>query len=261
MDIWKEHEQLIDDQLKLQVDISFDHHYGFMLKNGFDHCRSICDIGTGNGFFLQKVAIANPDINFIGIDSRAQMISKAMAFNQRNIEWLQADAIDDIAIKKVSSADGLIMRYFILHYPNSRDLLKKYHAVMKDNSRIWIFDVAASLFKSEPQHPGLNMIRDIFERICKVHSIDSMAADKLPSLLSEIGFGSVTVEIEPFNNRELSIPMLQRFVRQEVLLYCAFLKGDIPRSVMTEIDSFIDNVIPSPDFFFNYGIAMICAQK
>ncbi|MBW2596833.1 MAG: methyltransferase domain-containing protein [Deltaproteobacteria bacterium] len=75
--IWIELEKTIEDQLKLQVDLSLIRHHNFMIEHGLSDRKKVVDIGTGNGLFLEKIAEKHPQILFNGIDNKSHMIKRA----------------------------------------------------------------------------------------------------------------------------------------------------------------------------------------
>jgi tRNA G46 methylase TrmB len=76
---------------KYLTDVAFKGHHGFMKENGLKRCRSVLDIGTGRGYFLSKIAITNPNIEFTGIDMNSSMICFAKTYKMKNVRWETRD--------------------------------------------------------------------------------------------------------------------------------------------------------------------------
>ncbi len=260
-DPWLYLEEVIDDQLKLQVDISYSRHYSFMVKHGLSVCKNVLDVGTGNGYFLSRVAGQNRDIKFYGIDNKAHMISDAMKSNATNIEWHTGDIHDFGTIPPLSDIDGILMRYFVLHLPDIRELLIKIGEHVRKGTVLWIFDLDLNQFACEPHQKAFELIRNLVQRFCDHYSIDSKAASLLPELLGAAGFDLLEEEVEQFTNRNVEKQLFQKFLSQEVYLYSNFLYERQDTDEMNIIRHFIRDRAISKDYMVRYGMVMIGARK
>ncbi|OFZ13973.1 MAG: hypothetical protein A2Z20_10075 [Bdellovibrionales bacterium RBG_16_40_8] len=134
-DIWIDLDPVIEDQLNLQVTIAYDRHHQFMRETRFDDCKQVLDIGTGNGLFLRRLAGDHPDKSFVGVDKRQHFLDRCNLTPMKNISFCLADVQDAQAIK-LSDFDGVLMRYFLLHVSNARDILKNLKSKLKKGAHI-----------------------------------------------------------------------------------------------------------------------------
>ncbi len=109
-----------------------------------ESCRSLLEVGCGEGLFLKGASVYNPKLKIIGIDISRRMLLKAkqriQENNLNNINLLQASAYD-LPVKD-SVFDSVICVNILLNLPsieNVRTTLKEVNRVMKPGGRI-IFD-------------------------------------------------------------------------------------------------------------------------
>ena len=259
--IWIELEKIIENQLKLQVDLSLRRHHNFMLKHGLSDCQKVMDIGTGNGLFLEKVAENHPQIQFHGIDNKPHMIEKAKTRTLLNCVWSLADALDEDIRSTLSTINGILMRYFVLHMPNTREALSQICQTVQSGTKLWIFDLDLDHYICKPEQPEFILVRDIVETFCDQNSVEIRIGTKLPPVLDQVGFKVTEVEFEPFNNQEIDHQCFAEYIFREALLYNYFL-GNAPNSEeMKRIEHFLFNVMDKNKHFVQYGMVMISAEK
>jgi len=220
---------------------------------------SIWERGTGNGEFLSRLAAHHPEINFFGVDDKPHMIKQAGKRQISNVSWSMGDANQLDSIPMIKKADGILMRYFILHLPNMKKVLADMAKLAKKGATLWIFDLDLDHFFCNPPHPSFDMIKSLLERFCERYSMDTRAGSLLPPLLEEAGFTLMEKEIEPFTNRELDQLLFQRFVSGEVTLYHRFLDGKPDSGDFREMNRFIREEMGS-DRLVQYGMVMISAR-
>jgi len=260
-EIWKNIEKLINDQLKLQVEISFNKHYSFMFKHGLSECKNVLDIGTGSGDFLKALAMSQPRIKFFGLDNKQHMIEAAKTKKIKNVEWCIADINHFESLPQLGKVDGILMRYFILHLPNIKEALAKIADSIKRGSCLWIIDLDLDCFSCEPAHGAFRLMHDLVERFCDKFSVDTKAATQLPSLLEKSGFEVNERVIAPFTNFEGDKNLFKRFLKNEVEIYGRFLEEDFNTKEMQTIFDFIENEAVNDQYKVKYGMTMIAATK
>ncbi len=258
---WVSLEEVINNQLKLQVDISYSRHYGFMLKHGLADCRNVMDIGTGNGYFLSRVAGNHGEIKFYGIDDKPHMIDAAMKLGGGNICWQTGDINDFTTLPHLRDMDGILMRYFILHLPHILERLSRIGESLRRGTVLWIFDLDLNQFVCKPPHKAFHLIRNLVQRFCHHYSMDSDAASQMPAILRDAGFELLERKVEPFTSREMENHLFQKFLSQEVYLYSNFLDEGQDTDEMRSIRDFIRNEVSSEDYMVQYGMVMIAARK
>ena len=258
---WLSDAEVINDQLNLQVNISYSRHHAFMLKHGLAACRRVLDLGTGNGHFLSKVAGSHSSIRFYGIDDKPHMIEAAKERDAKNVEWRIADVNDFGKLPDLRGIDGILMRYFILHLPNIREVLARIAGSVRKGTVLWIFDVDLNEFVCDPPHRAFDLIKDLARRFCDRFSNESEAASQLPDILAGAGFAFVEKEIEPFSNKEMESRLFEKFLSQEVYLYSRFLRQRQNSRDMTAIRHFIRHEVASGDHEVRYGMVMVAARR
>ena len=129
------------------------------------------ELGCGKGGFISKLAVANPDINYIAVDIKSEMLGLAM----RNIkrEYAEAQrAIDNVLIfsqeimliNKVFSSDDVCERIYINFcnpWPKTHDHKKRlthnnqlmqYREFLRDGGEIWFKTDNDDLFLSSKRY-------------------------------------------------------------------------------------------------------------
>lgn len=258
---WIDMEDAIRDQLALQVELSFDRHHEFMLKHGLARCRDAVDVGTGNGLFLGRVAMNNPAIRFHGIDNKPHMIEEARERDIRNVHWVQADALDPITRTMLGSTNGILMRYFLLHMPNTSDSLSQMLAEVKPGTRLWIFDLDTDHSRCEPYQAEYESFRDIVRRFCEQNSVETRAGTVLPPILETLGLAVEEVAVEPFNNQAVDPSRFAEYLYREAMLYHYFMEGTDTSDTLTALKHFLCDVMDHDLHFVQYGMIMISAVK
>lgn len=260
INIWTDLAELIEDQLNLQVKMQFKHHHQFMMNNGLGECHSVMDIGTGNGAFLAALAKKHPDISFIGVDDKEYMIDEASKAGIRNVKCHIGDLSQPKTIPEIDNADGILMRYVLLHLQDASSAIHKLYSALNDNARLWIIDLDLEHYQCKPENEAFELIKDLVRKFCDAHGKDCNIGSKLVGLLRKAGFTSIEQETEPLNTETVDIAILQKFIRQEVIGYNAALQNILTNAEQDKIMSFIDN-LPSSGTFLNYGVTLVSAAK
>lgn len=131
------------------------------------------ELGCGKGGFISKLAVANPDINYIAVDIKSEMLGLAM----RNIKREYAEAgrsIDNVLIfsqeimliDKVFSSEDVCERIYINFcnpWPKTHDHKKRlthnhqlmqYREFLRDGGEIWFKTDNDDLFLSSKRYFG-----------------------------------------------------------------------------------------------------------
>ncbi|MEW5735216.1 MAG: methyltransferase domain-containing protein [Thermodesulfobacteriota bacterium] len=258
---WLDMEGAIKDQLALQVDLSFDRHHAFLLAHGLEQCRHVFDLGTGNGLFLARLARAHPAVFFHGIDDKPHMIAAARGRNAPNAEWVLADALAPGVCELLRDAGAILMRYFLLHLPNTRDALCRILARTKPGTRLWAFDLDVDHSKCEPPHEAFTAFTDLVKRFCEKNAVEIRTFAKLPPILEDLGWEVDCVSVEPFNNREVDAEKFARYLLREAALYHYFLHGTPGDEALRPLRDFLHDVMDRAGFWVQYGMVMVSAVK
>jgi SAM-dependent methyltransferase len=110
--------QIWDELQRLQTDLCFDQELSayYMSDHWLDDVRSVLDVGTGNGYFLNKIRELFPHKQYTGIDISRELIDIAKSSINDSSVRLRAGDYFDVAGKY----DFIIMRLFWQHLPLSR---------------------------------------------------------------------------------------------------------------------------------------------
>jgi ubiquinone/menaquinone biosynthesis C-methylase UbiE len=260
-DLWRKDQQLIDEQFDLQVRISYALHHAFMQKHGLAECHEVLDLGTGNGCFLSKIANDHPKIHFYGVDNKPIYIDEAMKSVANNVDWIVGDVNELEQLPISTSIDGILMRYFILHLPNIKEVLSQVSRIIRSGTALWIFDLDLDRFYCSPQHRGFDLIKDLVKRYCAMNSIDTDAATRMPDLLTETGFDLMEEETEPFSNKDIETELFIQFLSREVYLYNELLVDRLNSQDAEVIRDFIQNEVSNEECTVRYGMVMMAARK
>jgi len=259
--IWVKLDKTIEDQLKLQVDISLNRHHGFMLKHELANCENVVDIGTGDGLFLAKIAEKHPEIKFHGIDNKSHMIEKAESRQLSNCRWTLGDALDDETHNALSKTNGILMRYFVLHMPNTRKAFSQICDTIAKGTKLWIFDLDLDHYICEPEQEGFVLVKNIVEQFCTNNSVEIRIGSKLPPILKDVGFTVNDIDFEPLNNQEIEQKKFAEYVFREAMLYNYFLGNEPNSQEMKKIKHFLFNEMDRDKHYVQYGMVMISAEK
>lgn len=260
-ELWIEWESVIRTQLKLQVTLSFDRHHEFMRMHGLDSCRHVVDLGTGNGHFLAKLAEQYPTLRFIGIDDKDHMIEEARSRKVCNADWIKVDARDESVQGRLGAADGILMRYFVLHMPDTRIAIPRMLERVRPGTRLWIFDLDPDHSVCEPAHPAFALFKNLVQTFCNDQSIRIRIGNELPPLLEKAGFQVDATVVEPFNNRIVDPALFQDYLLREATLYHHFVTTPHSDEKLREIRRFFTSVMKRQTHFVQYGMSMISAVK
>jgi len=114
----KQRLQIWDDLQRLQADLCFDQEIAayYMSDKWLDDARTVLDVGTGNGYFLNKIWQHFPNKSYTGIDISEELIDIAKSVTGNAAIRLQAQDYFDVE----GQFDFIIMRLFWQHLPMTR---------------------------------------------------------------------------------------------------------------------------------------------
>ena len=255
-EIWLNLDSIIEDQLNLQVTISYDRHHEFMIKNGLTGCKKVLDLGTGNGLFLRKLAIDHPNIEFVGVDKRPHFIERCNSTLMQNVSSFQLDIQEDNSNFDFGQYDGIVMRYFLLHVPNAKEILKKLLSKLKKKAHLWVIDVDLSDFQCVPQNSSFELLGDLFHEFCSKNSIDTFAGQNLGPIFNELGFKNIIRLADPFSTKNTPIEQMVRFLKQETICYSQMNGRIQPDKPTVEVLNFIDSKVKTREVDISYGMIL-----
>jgi SAM-dependent methyltransferase len=137
--------QIWDELQRLQTDLCFDQEISayYMSRTWLDHARSVLDVGTGNGYFLNKIREFFPQKQYTGIDISKELISIGKSEISASSIRLQTEDYFDLEGKY----DFIIMRLFWQHLPQSRinDAYEQLEKITNPGASVLISDAHDSL--------------------------------------------------------------------------------------------------------------------
>lgn len=258
-------EDLMDIQLRLQVDVSFNQHHAFLVQNGLDTGGSVLDLGTGNGYFDIQLAQQHPEISFLGLDLKEGMIARARESAEPlqlfNLRWLSGDFLQDLPEINRTRFDGILLRYTAIHMPRLQEVLRHSFTLLNPGGRIWIIDVELDLMEDRPPHPVFDLYRRATEGLYLKFGLDGHVGSRLPTLLEDAGFTSIVREVDDMSNAAIPLEDFQRFMLHETRLIHEYAPDALSTEDLSRIGEFVETVVPTPGYYCRYGVVMISGAK
>lgn len=259
--VWLDMNTEIQRQLALQVSLSLDRHDTFLRKHGLETCGIVIDVGTGSGQFLKEVATRHPGIRFVGIDNKPHMLEVASNHTASNVDWVLADALDDATAQAVERADGILMRYFVLHLRDTRSSLKRLLVSARPGTRLWIMDLDLDNNICDPPSLAFADFVGLVQRFCDDSKVEIRTGSHLPAVLDACGFDVDEVAAEPFNSKEVERAVFIEYLMREASLYHYHLYGSPGEKELQPLREFLEGQVSDPDQFVQYGMVMISATR
>jgi SAM-dependent methyltransferase len=259
--LWANLDDAIQKQLSLQVDLSLQRHHDFMVRHGLDLCRDVVDLGTGSGKFLGEIAKRHPATRFHGVDNKRYMVQDAEAIRLSNVEWVCADALDGQTAGLLSRTDGVLMRYFVLHLPDTASSLRKILSATRPATRLWVFDLDIAHCECVPAARAFSGFVGLVKRFCDRNGVEIRTGAFLPPILDACGFEVAEVAIEPFNNREVDSARFTEYILREAFLYHSLLQGTSDTKELAPLREFLNKKVKDASQFIQYGMVMVAAVK
>ena len=253
-------DQLVEEQLNLQVKISYRDHHEFLLRHGLKECARVLDIGTGNGAFVSRLAQDHPEIHFTGIDKRQSCLESAQRHVTQNLNFELVDMFSRRSPFDFSLYDGFLMRYFLLHVDHAQKVLEFLKEKSKRPSKLWIIDLDSSQFRCEPQHQGFLKLTQLVKDFCAKISVDSFGGQKVLPILESLSLKNIVVEHLPFTSRTVPLEDLATYLKQEVLCYSRMMGRAEKDPETREIIQFLDEDGQSGKCEISYGMVLISAD-
>jgi SAM-dependent methyltransferase len=148
---------------RIQVDFCFAQEVSiyYMSEEWLNAARTVLDVGTGNGYFLQKLRELFPDKHYRGIDVSAELVAQARAA-------LGEAAGVDLTIEDYFATrgifDAVIMRLFWQHLPIDRldAALGQLDAITRPGSAVLITDAHDAVRCFVPGLPEFRKVIDAY---------------------------------------------------------------------------------------------------
>lgn len=183
-----------DAELRKQVDLLWPREVECLEGHGLLEANSILDLGTGNGYFLSRLAERHPKKNFTGIESSPSLAGMARAWKFPNIKVLEGSC----PLARIEGRFDLVLARLSLYcMPNRKEVLRWARGLLNEGGRIAIMDVDDDL---KTCWPPSELWTPIVAAMTKEigPNADRRVGRKLPHLLLEAGFRDVKLELRPW---------------------------------------------------------------
>lgn len=151
---------LWDAILRCQVDVTFPQELAvYYASEKWQRARSVIDIGTGNGYYLTKLASYFPDKTYYGVDRAQEFIQIAQRDLDRRAITFESCELFDVK----GCYDVVIMRLVLQHVQDIDAALDKVTTITNPEGSAFLIDAydAARLFR--PDVPRLRALLAKFE--------------------------------------------------------------------------------------------------
>jgi SAM-dependent methyltransferase len=129
--------EMWDEVQKLQIELSLAQELAFYYSCAqWQASRTVVDLGSGNGFYLSKIAEHFPDKRYKGIDKSSELINIAM--NEHKDSGIRFESCD--LFEAEGLYDFIIMRLLLQHLPNIDQVLEKVAGLTRPGGSALIID-------------------------------------------------------------------------------------------------------------------------
>lgn len=197
-EVFEKHNAAWDAELRKQVDLLWPREVERLEAHGLREADSILDLGTGNGYFLNRVAQRHPRKTFVGIEasqSLAALAGRGAAESKRgNMRVLQGRC----PLAGVEAGFDLVLARLSLYcMPNREETLRWAHGLLNERGRIIIIDVDDGLKTCWPPSDLWELLVPAIARDIGPDA-DRLIGRKLPHLLLKAGFRDIKLEFQPW---------------------------------------------------------------
>ena len=261
-------QMLMGNFLKNQADLLFTNEHNLMRETGLDECRTFLDIGTGDGYYLRKVASRHPAINFKGMDFKKEAIEQAKKKTAeqsvRNITWVVDDITDQTQgfhSQKKELYDGILMRFVDAHLTDLEKHLAYLKRLLCPGGRLWIISLDLYCMSSSTHPSEFNVYKECMKRFYQTFGIDGDLGTKYGPILRKLGFDPVIVKPDKVSNREADIQTYQNYVLHETELFRKYDPNSVSDEELERIIRFVEDIVPSQEYEGTLGGSMIFAKS
>ena len=134
--------ELLSYILKVQVDaygvFEIERLNRIIADNGI---KRVLDVGTGNGYFLVRLASENADVEFCGIDGNAHFLEEARSLSEEkglsNVTLLKSVLDSSFSEDKY---DLIVARFVLQHSANPKDFIQEIYKRLNDGGIFMTID-------------------------------------------------------------------------------------------------------------------------
>ena len=187
---------LSDHILTMQTDYSWPKESECLEKHGLKDARRVLDIGSGNGYFLCRMAELYPDKQFTGIEISEPFVERAFKTAREmklsNVRFIH-DKCPVQAIKE--KFDFILARLTIYCSSDREDVLAWAYELLENRTRIGVIELDYDWIYTYPHNPIINKVFAVHRREFEVHGADCSMGKKVPFMLQNAGFKDIMFEV------------------------------------------------------------------
>jgi ubiquinone/menaquinone biosynthesis C-methylase UbiE len=187
---------LVDRVLTMQTDCSWPGEAECLERHGLKGAERVLDIGTGNGYFLCRMAERYPEKQFIGVETSEPLVKRALETarerNLSNVTFIH-DQCPSSGLK--DKFDFIMARLAIYCSPNMDDVLAWSYGMLRDGARMAAIDLDYDWIYTYPPDPIIGKMFSIHRREFERHGADCSVGKKLPFLLQKAGFKDIACDV------------------------------------------------------------------
>lgn len=186
----------LSERLKLQVDNTIERELPAILRMGLKEAKTVLDLGTGNGYFLNQLAKKFPDKRFAGLEANEALVKTAsedatafdlsnIAFHARRCPWTECKGKYDL----------ILMRLALYCMSERMEVLKWARGLLAPKGYLCVADVDDGWIFVDPPDPRHDRLFEAVHQTMKKSGSDRLVGRKIPSLLHQAGFTNIRVEM------------------------------------------------------------------
>lgn len=240
---------VLDTQLRNQVDVLWPREAECLERHGLRAARTVLDLGTGNGYFLCRMAEHYPEKRFVGIDASEPLITKARELIARaglhNVEVREACCPH---MNVEGEFDFILARLSLYSMPHREDVLRWSCERLTAGGRMAVIDVDDGLsYAHPPDETWLHPFR-VIEKVLGAAGADRHIGRKLPHLLLKAGFHDIRFDLRPwYSSLELSPDAFVEYWSGTATSIHAIAPDIFTSAHLKEYTQFLERVVRSKD--------------
>ena len=187
---------LSDQILTMQTDYSWPKESECLEKHGLKDARRVLDIGSGNGYFLCRMAERYPDKQFTGIEISEPFVERAFKTAREmklsNVRFIH----DKCPVQGMKEKFDFILARLTIYCSSDReDVLAWAYEILENRTRIGIIELDYDWIYTYPHNPIINKVFAVHRIEFEAHGADCSIGKKVPSLLQRAGFKDILSEV------------------------------------------------------------------
>jgi SAM-dependent methyltransferase len=199
-------QRIWDQMQRLQTDFAIPQELGFYFTSRHWHAaRTVLDIGSGNGYYLEQIAALFPEKSYTGIDTSPELVSVAnREVRKKNITFENSHLFDH-----AGTYDFVLMRLLLQHLDDIPAALDRVSQLTRPGGTALIIDANDAVRFFHPQLPQFTAFFAAYAEQELCAGRDRCVADRIEKALSEsttwIHGGTVSLLIPSTIDRNLDL--------------------------------------------------------